>query len=294
MSLAYRHPFDEQWFIPPNGEWGNRASWREYPPHAGVDYNIVGGSSGTTIRAIANGTIRGKSWSSTYGNRVWIEHDDGMWSHYAHMRNPSLRNNGDRVAAGNPIGYIGDTGSASKGPHLHLELARSQWACNDGNQSIDPIAFINNNPGTTDPGTTPPPQHWKESTMRLIGSTDGRVWLVGPGGSVHVTTEDHVRLLQRVLNSDPTAYDTFTPGQATLIDRYMKGIAGPQTNGVTLLKTTDGKAFLGGPGGVVHILNPGDLTLLDRYLKSSTRDVDTFTVREKDIIGGYLEKLSGK
>lgn len=53
MGIQYRHPFNEGWFIPNDGEWGNTASWRSYPPHAGVDYNVVGGSSGKTIRAIA-------------------------------------------------------------------------------------------------------------------------------------------------------------------------------------------------------------------------------------------------
>lgn len=165
MSLVYRHPFNEDWYVLPDGEWGNRASWRDYPPHAGVDYNVAGGSFGKTIRAIANGTIRGKGWHGAYGNRVWIEHDDGMWSHYAHMHNPSSKYNGNRVAAGDPIGIVGDTGSGSNGAHLHMELAHSQWACNDGNQSIDPIVFINNN-------DTPPAPEPKDITMRGIWNSD--------------------------------------------------------------------------------------------------------------------------
>lgn len=181
MSLAYRHPFTERWFVLKDGEWGNRAEWRSFPPHAGVDYNVEGGSSGKTIRAIAAGTIRGKGWSGTYGNRVWIEHDDGMWSHYAHMIAPSTKNNGDRVNVGDPIGAVGNTGSASKGAHLHLELAHSQWACNDGNQSIDPIAWIEAHKGSN-PGTTPNQEDMVEA---IVSAPNGLVVHLRPGGKLN-------------------------------------------------------------------------------------------------------------
>lgn len=147
---GYRHPFDESWFIPANGEWGNTASWRAYPPHAGVDYNISGGSNGKTIRAIGGGVIRSKGYTSSYGNRVYIQHDDGMWSHYAHMQSQSIRANGEWVAAGTPIGFVGDTGAAPGAYHLHLEVSRSQAGCHSYASSLDPIRFINNN-GSTQP-----------------------------------------------------------------------------------------------------------------------------------------------
>lgn len=46
---------------------------------------------------------------------------------------------GDPVRAGTPIGAIGDTGSASTGPHLHLELyalVRGSWLL------VDPMGFL--------------------------------------------------------------------------------------------------------------------------------------------------------
>ena len=61
-----------------------------------------------------------------------------------------------------------------------------------------------------------------------------------------------------------------------------------------MLKTSDGKAFLAGPGGTVHILNPNHLDIMLRYLRSGTYSVLTFTPSEKDIIDGYLVKLVGK
>ncbi|WP_314473292.1 peptidoglycan DD-metalloendopeptidase family protein [uncultured Microbacterium sp.] len=153
-TLPYKHPFTEQWFVPNEGEWGNRASWRSYPPHAGVDYNIVGGSAGKTIRAIADGYIRGKGVHPNYGNRVYIEHDDGMWSHYAHMQSPSSKSNGDRVTLGTPIGNVGNTG-LSYGAHLHLEMATTAGRCHDGTTSINPIAWIDGHSHPSPSGPAP-------------------------------------------------------------------------------------------------------------------------------------------
>lgn len=190
-TLPYKHPFTEQWFVPNEGEWGNRASWRSYPPHAGVDYNIVGGSAGKTIRAIADGYIRGKGVHPNYGNRVYIEHDDGMWSHYAHMQSPSSKSNGDRVTLGTPIGNVGNTG-LSHGAHLHLEMATTASRCHDGNTSIDPIAFINNTPpvGPTDP-TAPTTNGIADMTFLCMTPINGSNadagvyrWIIDPAAGI--------------------------------------------------------------------------------------------------------------
>jgi hypothetical protein len=219
MGLEYRHPIAEPWYIGQDCEWGNRASWRSYPPHAGVDYNVSGGSSGKTIRAIAIGTIRGKGWSGTYGNRVWIQHDDGMWSHYAHMLSPCSRNDGDRVNVGDPIGAIGNTGSASNGAHLHLELAHSQWACNDGNQSIDPIAFINNNPGTPTPVIPP------EDGMTHSISVNGALYAVGQQFLSHHGTIAQATVTRNVTSATDELHE-LTPTQ---FKDLRDGLGIPQT-----------------------------------------------------------------
>jgi len=68
-------------------------------------------------------------------NFVWIEHPNGEWSKYTHLRRGSVgsgtdnsgnpgagRSQGDSVNAGDPIGIQGDVGIAS-GPHVHFEVA---------------------------------------------------------------------------------------------------------------------------------------------------------------------------
>lgn len=61
----------------------------------------------------ASGTVIG------YGNYVAIEHDNGMWTVYAHLSAAGV-SVGQRVKKGQVIGLIGNTGG-STGNHLHVE-----------------------------------------------------------------------------------------------------------------------------------------------------------------------------
>ncbi|MDY7091012.1 MAG: M23 family metallopeptidase [Actinomycetota bacterium] len=56
------------------------------------------------------------------GNHVIVEHDDGTFAAYAHLRRGSARvRAGDRVTAGQQLGEVGNTGNTSE-PHLHVQL----------------------------------------------------------------------------------------------------------------------------------------------------------------------------
>lgn len=91
--------------------------------HYGTDFSRWG-ISGTDIRSIASGTVTGRieSFATTgTGNSVTIAHDGGVRSQYMHMLQPTTLVVGERVAAGQVIGYVGTTGG-STGAHLHLEV----------------------------------------------------------------------------------------------------------------------------------------------------------------------------
>ena len=104
---------------------------RSYESHGGVD---IGASMGTAIYAANSGTVvssnntcthvsSGGNWCSCgggYGNFVWILHDNGYETIYGHMTTTAV-STGDRVSAGQLIGYVGSSGW-STGPHLHFEL----------------------------------------------------------------------------------------------------------------------------------------------------------------------------
>jgi murein DD-endopeptidase MepM/ murein hydrolase activator NlpD len=57
-----------------------------------------------------------------YGNCVIIDHGNSEYSVLAHMQQGSVRGKvGERVAAGQVLGRLGNSGDAF-GPHLHYQL----------------------------------------------------------------------------------------------------------------------------------------------------------------------------
>ncbi|MEU8490330.1 peptidoglycan DD-metalloendopeptidase family protein [Pseudonocardia alni] len=99
------------------------------PNHLGLD---LAASTGTPVRAAADGTVTKSGWSSGgYGNVVYIEHAGGIETRYAHL---SKFGKTGKVKAGDVIGYVGSTGD-STGPHLHFEVR-------DGGTAINPEVWL--------------------------------------------------------------------------------------------------------------------------------------------------------
>ncbi|WP_152192473.1 M23 family metallopeptidase [Georgenia satyanarayanai] len=56
------------------------------------------------------------------GNHVVVRHDDGAYATYAHLRRGSVTvAEGERVAAGQRLAEVGNTGNTSE-PHLHVQV----------------------------------------------------------------------------------------------------------------------------------------------------------------------------
>ncbi len=85
--------------------------------HAGIDFK---GPRGAPIFAAAKGVISFAGIRQGYGNCIEITHGNGLATRYAHMSRIGSRV-GQKVAAGEVIGAIGNTGR-STGPHLHFEV----------------------------------------------------------------------------------------------------------------------------------------------------------------------------
>lgn len=89
--------------------------------HYGIDItgtNVLGAN----IIATKSGVVKTNAWNeSGYGWWVAIEHDDGVFSRYGHMKQQSNIQVGTKVNQGDIIGYVGSTGR-STGPHLHFEI----------------------------------------------------------------------------------------------------------------------------------------------------------------------------
>lgn len=100
-----------------------------YEFHNGIDFGL---NFGEPIFASLDGRVVVTQHSNFgYGNMVMIEHDNGMWTLYAHLQE-ILVTNGQLVRQGEVIATNGSTGN-STGPHLHYEI-RMRF---DGGQ-VDP------------------------------------------------------------------------------------------------------------------------------------------------------------
>ncbi len=96
-----------------------------------INYIIVAAAEGVIRRIVDNNDTRPPDCDpdcADFNNYVWIEHANGEWSKYSHMKKNSTRVDaglqvGDQVCAGTFLGYECDVGQAS-GPHLHFEVRR--------------------------------------------------------------------------------------------------------------------------------------------------------------------------
>lgn len=104
-----------------SSEWGTRTDpftgRRSY--HDGIDIAAPGG---TPIYASQSGSVSQAAWDSGYGNRVIINHSNGLQTGYAHQSRMAVRA-GQQVKQGQLIGYVGTTGRSS-GNHLHFQVGR--------------------------------------------------------------------------------------------------------------------------------------------------------------------------
>ncbi|MCA1337893.1 M23 family metallopeptidase [Pseudooceanicola marinus] len=87
--------------------------------HTGVDFAAA---RGTPVQATAPGRVSFIGWRNGYGRVVEISHGSDTTTRYAHLSAvPEGLVQGQRVAAGDLIGRVGATGTAT-GPNLHYEV----------------------------------------------------------------------------------------------------------------------------------------------------------------------------
>lgn len=127
--------------------FGTHSAWRKSQglgPHSGVD---IAAPEGTPITSPAAGKFVWSGWTDGgLGFITIIDHGD-VGTLYAHQPQAFLLfRNGDRVAAGDRIGTVGNTGTSS-GPHVHWmasSKARSgQWDfTRSGGGLLDPLSLV--------------------------------------------------------------------------------------------------------------------------------------------------------
>ncbi len=99
--------------------------------HKGVDWAVP---TGTSVYASCGGTVAKAGWGSGYGYVVYINHEDGRQTRYAHLSKVLVKS-GQSVRQGDRIALSGNTGISS-GPHLHFEILIN------GSQ-VNPLKYLN-------------------------------------------------------------------------------------------------------------------------------------------------------
>jgi len=133
-------PASSSGFIKPAaGRFSSGFGGRSGGNHFGLD---IAAKGTVPVYAAASGTVTNSSYSSSYGNVVFITHNINGQTYqtvYAHLSTRSV-STGQRVEQGQFLGYMGNTGQ-SHGQHLHFEIHKGLWNGAKSN-AVNPAQYI--------------------------------------------------------------------------------------------------------------------------------------------------------
>ncbi|WP_017728093.1 M23 family metallopeptidase [Halalkalibacterium ligniniphilum] len=134
---------EQQYNSPLNGDhiWPTMGELTDsFGTRGGTHYGIdIAAPEGTLVMTIADGVVRRSYYSDSYGHVVFVQHQSGLETVYAHL-NQRFVSEGDAVREGEEIGTVGNTGRSS-GNHLHFEVHKGEWNLEKSN-AIDPFLVI--------------------------------------------------------------------------------------------------------------------------------------------------------
>jgi len=116
--------------------------------HQGID---IFAPCGTPVLSATQGVVFTVGTNSLGGQIVRVLGPGGYWHYYAHLSRYGDVQEGQLVAAGTVLGYVGDTGNA-KGTPCHLHYGVYTW----GNQAVDPYSLLSDSAHQR--GVPPPPR----------------------------------------------------------------------------------------------------------------------------------------
>jgi septal ring factor EnvC (AmiA/AmiB activator) len=94
---------------------------------------LIGAPAGTTVKAVADGTVVFSEWMTGYGLILIVDHGNGYMSLYAH-NDALLKDAGDAVKRGEAVANVGNSGGQGK-PGLYFELRRN-------GKPVDPATWL--------------------------------------------------------------------------------------------------------------------------------------------------------
>lgn len=189
----------------PFGSW---EQWRQdmgLGRHRGADFDC---DEGDPIRASGLGVCTAEGWDDYVGWWVVIRYATAfgeIYIGYCHMQARTHLRYGDWVDAanGDNVGFVGNTGSATTGAHLHMTAS---WT--NGNPAyvpvIDPMQFFSSSSAPAGGGSVPIPNTSGRNDMssliaRVEADGSCHVWNLETGATQHIPDTYQLGVLQRFL-----------------------------------------------------------------------------------------------
>jgi murein DD-endopeptidase MepM/ murein hydrolase activator NlpD len=110
---------------------------RSFGNHKGIDFYSP---DAVDIYAAAAGVVREKTYRDDFGNMLVIDHGDGVFTRYAHLRDFTAGlAEGGKVKPGDVIGQMGHTSKYNVANHLHYEVLTGEWGAQAGSFALTPV-----------------------------------------------------------------------------------------------------------------------------------------------------------
>lgn len=190
--------------------------------HSGLD---LGDGCGTPVAATRPGNVTFAGPAGGYGNRVVVDHGEGIWSAYSHLQQIDVRV-GQAVEQSQQLGLVGTTGR-STGCHLHFEIIVNGGFADplpylQGQPVADPFTVGNGNipeapisepPSVSDPAPKPVPSDPTDPCAVSDEATDA----LDSGGLIPVAERKDANgrpcptPSSSATKNDPTKSDSPTP-----------------------------------------------------------------------------------
>lgn len=144
---------------------------QKYKPlsHKGVDIGWSSVEENNKVHANCRGIVRevvdGKTnntkstGAASWGNYVLVEHPNGYYTRYAHLKKGAMVKVGQNVDESTVVGIMGDSGKAY-GRHLHFEVAKGY----SSRTRINPTPYLTEPVYDEAPTPTPTPTPTPEPT----------------------------------------------------------------------------------------------------------------------------------
>ena len=126
--------------------WMKERSYKGVSGHEGTDLMASCNERGVyPVLSICDGVVTNLGWLEKGGYRIGITSDSGTYYYYAHLDSYGNLKEGERVRAGELLGYMGDSGYGPEGTtgkfdvHLHLGI----YLYRDGTEiSLNPYYLL--------------------------------------------------------------------------------------------------------------------------------------------------------